>query len=117
MDGVLEGMPEFCAAYVDDILIYSDGWDEHLGHVNLVLAALEKVGLTAKRTKCEWGKSTLEYIGHQIGDGMVAIPEHRVTAVKEYVKPNTKKIVRAFLGTTGYYRRFIYLFFRSDVGM
>ena len=76
MDRVLEGIGDFCAAYVDDILIFSKDMDQHLEHVKKVLEALQKAGLTAKKDKCEWGKATLEYLGHQVGDGVVTIPEH-----------------------------------------
>ena len=43
MDRVLEGMGDFCAAYVDDILIFSKDMDQHLEHVKKVLEALQKV--------------------------------------------------------------------------
>ena len=97
MDRVLEGMQEFSSAYIDDILIYSPDWESHL----------EEAGLTAKVAKCEWAKTQLVYLGHRIGHGRVAVPEDRATAIAEFVKPTTKKGVRAFLGTSGYYRRFI----------
>ena len=107
MDLVLEGLHECCSAYVDDILIYSGSWNEDILHLEQVLERLAKAGLTAKLTKCEWAKSRLEYLGHQIGEGRIAIPEDRVTAIANYVKPTTKKGIRAFLGTTGYYRKFV----------
>ncbi len=40
-----------------------------------VLLALRKAGLTAKPSKCEWGKSHLDYLGHRVGSGQVAVPE------------------------------------------
>ena len=86
MDLVLEGMQEFSSAYVDDILIYSEDWERHMLHIGLVLARLAKAGLTAKIVKCEWAKSNLEYLGHRIGEGRIAIPEDRVTAIAMYVK-------------------------------
>ena len=76
-------------------------------HIGLVLARLAEAGLTAKIVKCEWAKSNLEYLGHRIGEGRIAIPEDRVTAIAMCVKPTTKKGVRAFLGTSGYYRKFV----------
>ena len=107
MVSVLEGMHEFCAAYVDDILIYSGGWKEHLRHVDLVMKKLDEAGLTAKQKKCECARSRLVYLGHDIGEGRVAVPEDRVTAIANFVKPTTIKGVRVFLGTSGYYRKFV----------
>ena len=107
MDSVLEGMHEFCAAYVDDILIYSGGWKEHLQNVDLVMKKLDEAGLMAKQKKCKWARSRLVYLGHDIGEGRVAVLEDRVTAIANFVKPTTKKGVQAFLGTSGYYRKFV----------
>ena len=107
MDVVLNGMQDRCSSCVDDVLIYSGEWKEHLGHIEEVLAKLKDAGLTAKVEKCEWGKSQLIYLGHLIGKGRVAVPEDRASAIANYVQPTTKKGVRAFLETAGYYRRFI----------
>ena len=107
MNVVLNGMQDRCSSYVDDVLIYSGEWKEHLGHIEEVLAKLKDAGLMAKVEKCEWGKSQLIYLGHLIGKGRVAVPEDRASAIANYVQPTTKKGVRAFLGTAGYYRRFI----------
>ena len=107
MDRVLEGMDGFCSAYVDDILVYSDGWENHLVHLDRVFERLNDAGLKAKRSKCEWGKTRLEYLGHKIGEGRLAVLEDRAAAIVNFIKPTSKKGVRAFLGTTGYYRKFV----------
>ena len=104
MDEVLRGKQDRCSAYIDDILIY---WGEHLAHVKETLMCLRRARLKAKLSKCEWGKEQLEYLGHRIGGGIVEVPEARVKAMAEFRQPVTKKDVRAFLGTTGYYRKFI----------
>ena len=54
-----------------------------------------------------WGAKSLEYLGHKIGYGMVGVPEARVKALKDYIRPTNQKGLRAFLGTAGYYRKFI----------
>ena len=91
MDRVLDGMSEFCSAYVDDILVYSGDWVPHLVHLDGVFGALERAELMVKRSKCEWGKQKLVYLGHNVGGGHLAVPEDRVSGVKEFVKPTTKK--------------------------
>ncbi len=75
--------------------------------MSAVLKSLQEAGLTAKPSKCVWGKAKLEYLGLIIGDGEVTVPETKVTAITEYVRPKTQKDIKAFLGTTGYYRKFI----------
>ena len=107
MDTVLSGLEECSTAYIDDILIFSKNGKDHIKDVSAVLQRLQEAGLTAKPSKCVWGKAKVEYLGHIIGEGEVTIPEAKVTAIREYVRPKTQRDVRAFLGTTGYYRKFI----------
>ena len=56
------------------------------------------------------GKRHLDYLGHRVGCGKVAVPELRAAAMAEYKKPITRRDLRAFLGSIGYYRRFIPMF-------
>ncbi len=93
--------------YIDDILIFSDSLKDHVKDVQKLLIALRKAGLKGKKSKCQWGLKYVEYLGHKIGNGQMAVPEHRITAMKEFVQPKSKKDLRAFLGSIGYYRKFI----------
>ncbi len=73
----------------------------------MLFETLEEAGLTCKRGKCAFGKKRLEFLGHQIGEGVVCVPEARVCAIKEHPLPKTRRQLRAFLGLVGYYRRFV----------
>ena len=64
MNFVLEGLEEFSSAYIDDVIVHSKTWEEHLSHLRQALERLRKHGLTAKPGKCEWGASSLTYLGH-----------------------------------------------------
>ena len=110
MECVLRGCYTFSAPYIDDIVVFSQSGEEHLGHLKEVLMALRKNGLTVKLGKCAFGRRKLEYLGHLIGGGEMAVPEHRATAMAEFVQPKTKKQLRAFLGSASYYRRFVHNF-------
>ena len=107
MNVVLEGLEEFTGAYIDDVIVYSNSWEEHLRHLRQVLDRLRKHGLTAKPSKCEWGASSLTYLGQVVGEGKVSVPEARVAAIRNFRKPHSKSDLRSFLGTVGYYRKFI----------
>ena len=96
--------------YIDDIIIFSMGWDDHLVHLGQVLSALDKHGLKVKEAKCEFGWKCVEYLGHIVGDGKLAVPEHRAAAMKEFKQPRTKKELRSFIGAMSYYRQFILRF-------
>lgn len=89
------------------IVIYSETWEEHLQHIRLTLQRLREGNLTAKPSKCQFGKKECIYLGHKIGNGEVKPDQEKISAVTSYPEPKTKKQVRGFLGLTGYYRKFI----------
>ena len=107
MEEVLRGCYQFSAPYIDDILVFSRNGAEQFEHLRQVLGALRNNGLTVKEDKCQFGRTHLEYLGHQIGGGELAVPELRATAMEEFKLPATKKQLRSFLGSMSYYRRFI----------
>ena len=98
---------EYSAPYIDDIVVFSRNGEEHVEQLKEVFSALRKNGLTIKLQKCEFGKTHLEYLGHLIGNGELAVPKHRATAMADFIRPRTKRQLRSFLGAASYYRRFI----------
>ena len=107
MDVILQDIGSFAAAYLDDIIIHSHTWEEHLQQIAMVLDRLAQAGLTLKPRKCQFAMSTCSYLGHIVGNGSVRPEQAKITAVDNCPVPRTKKQLRAFLGLTGYYRRFI----------
>ena len=107
MDRLLQGTDDFAAAYLDDLVVYSDTWEAHCHHLRQVLQRLSNNGLTAKLAKCQLGMQKCVYLGHVVGNGQVCPEESKLKAVESFAVPATKRQVRAFLGLTGYYRRFI----------
>ena len=106
MDRVIQGL-DFAAAYLDDLVIFSSTWEEHLLHLRSILERLREAGLTAKAKKCVFGASECAYLGHIVGSGIVRPQQSKISAIESIGVPTTKKEVRTFLGITGYYRRFI----------
>ena len=107
MNRVIQGMEKFAAAYIDDVAIYSETWEEHLQHLDQVLKRLRIAGLTANPKKCKFGMLEALYLGHKIGGGQVKPEVSKIMAVQKHPKPRTKTEVRSFLGLVGYYRKFI----------
>ena len=71
MDRVLCPHAAFAAAYLDDVIIHSDSWAQHLRHVAAVLESLRQVGLTANPKKCTIGRAEVRYLGYHLGRGQV----------------------------------------------
>ncbi|XP_078236027.1 uncharacterized protein LOC144584230 [Pogona vitticeps] len=107
MDQTLAGLSDFTVAYIDDIGIFSNTWEDHLLHLELVLQRLSAAGLTVKASKCQLGSPEIKYLGHMVGGGMIKPLEAKIEAVRDWPRPNTKKKVKSFLGLVGYYRKFI----------
>ena len=107
MQRVLANVTEFATPYMDDVVIFSATWDDHVRHIESVLQSIGKAGLTVNRNKCCWGGRGVEFLGHFIGKGQMSIPAHRCTALATYTRPKTKKGLRAFLGSVGFYRCYL----------
>ena len=107
MDALLDGLRDYASAYLDDLVIFSRTWKEHLTHLEAVFERLKATGLTAKPTKSKFGMEEWSYLGHVVGGGKVRVEESKIEAIRKIQWPMTKKDVRALLGLTGYYRKFI----------
>ena len=102
-----EFLDDFALVFLDDILIYSKTIEEHEEHVRCVLEVLRKEKLYAKESKCELFKTEVEFLGHFVGRDGVRMMSDKVKAVADWPVPSKVGHVRAFLGTAGYYRKFI----------
>jgi len=107
MDQVLHGLSDFTSAYLDDIVIFSETWEEHLKHLQMVLRRIQEAGLTINPDKCALAKKEIEYLGYVLGNGVIRPQVGKVQAIKSFTLPKTKKQVRSFLGLVGWYRRFV----------
>ena len=93
--------------YLDDILIYSRSWEDHQRHIAEVLDRLRAHQLYAKISKCEFGKSKVEFLGHIVSNDGVAVDNKKIEAIQSWPPPQNIHDLRAFLGLANYYRRFV----------
>ena len=92
MDEVLEGKQENARAYMDDIVIFSDEWDQHVVHVREVLMALKSAGLRPTPPSAGGGGESMEFLGHTIGKEVNSVPNSRAESIASYKQPKTKRI-------------------------
>jgi RNase H-like domain found in reverse transcriptase/Reverse transcriptase (RNA-dependent DNA polymerase) len=108
MNNVLfDYLDDFCTAYLDDILIYSDNELEHEHHVKKVLERLRGAGLQIDLKKCEFHVTRTKYLGFIISTDGIEVDPDKISVVKNWKPPTTVKGVQSFLGFCNFYRRFI----------
>ncbi|KAI2652199.1 Transposon Tf2-9 polyprotein [Labeo rohita] len=93
--------------YIDDILIFSNSYAEHVQHVRAVLQRLIQHKLFAKEEKCQFHQESIAFLGYVISPEGVAMDESKVNAVRNWPRPRTLKELQRFLGFANFYRRFI----------
>ena len=93
--------------YVDDILLFSKNFQEHLSKLEQVFSHLKEAGLTLKPSKCTFAVDRVSYLGHVITNNGVETDKSKLEPVVTFPTPKNVPEVRSFLGLTGYYRRFI----------
>ncbi|GFW55496.1 hypothetical protein TNCV_118801 [Trichonephila clavipes] len=107
MAQVLEGLEQFALPYIDDIAIFSQGWKDHVKHIDIVLGRLRKAGLKVKPSKCKFAQEEVLFLGHRIGSGSRSPSDLKIKAIADFPRPTTKTHVRSFLGLVGYYSHYI----------
>jgi len=94
-------------SYIDDIVVHSPTWEEHVASLDCLFARLKKHGLTVRPSKCSLGFSEIDFLGHRIGCGQIRPQKDKLDSILEVDFPETKKELRSYLGMIGYHRRFV----------
>ncbi len=102
MQQALSGVTN-CEAYLDDVVIYSACWKDHLNSLNQVFCRLSGTLLTLNLTKCEFEKAVVTYLGKKVGQGQVRPIEEKVAAILNFPTPTNKRELRRFLGMSGFF--------------
>ena len=98
---------KFLFSYIDDIVIYSKNFQEHLKHLKKILGRIEMTGFKLGLQKCQFAAPSIKYLGHVVDRSGIHVDKDKVKAISEMMLPTNVKMVRSFLGACGYYRKFI----------
>jgi hypothetical protein len=99
MEHVLSGLQwRICLVYLDDIIIFSKTFEEHLSRMGEVFTRLEQAGLKLKPKKCDLLKTKVLYLGHVVSREGVSTDPEKITKVRNWPVPRNVKEVRHFLG-------------------
>ena len=92
---------------LDDIIVFSETFEEHLQRLDRVLTRLREHGLKLKPSKCCFLRERVTYVGHQLSASGVSPDPEKIVVVEEWEVSTSVKELRSFLGFAGYYRRFV----------
>ena len=97
----------FVLVFFDDILVYSASLEQHLQHLQQVFELMRLHSLKAKMSKCSFGTSKVEYLGHFVSAAGISTDPRKIQAIMDWPAPATVRELRGFLGLAGSYRKFI----------
>ena len=106
MNQVLDNC-SFAMTYLDDIIIFSETEEEHLSHIEEIFRRLEAADLKMKRSKCDFFKKHIHYLGHLISADGIRPLKDKLDTIHDMPAPRNSKEVKQFLGLIGYYRKFV----------
>ena len=98
---------DFVIVYLDEILVFSRTWKDHVMHVKKVLDVLKRDKLCVNLSKCDFGNTSRVYLGYVVGDGQLKVDPSKVDSMFNWTKPSTVMEVRSFLREVRYWRKFI----------
>jgi len=96
--------------YIDDLIVFSNSYEEHLDDLFEVFKIIRENGLKLNLEKCNFFQNKVELLGHTISTDGIEPIQTKVKVVAEWLPPNTVNQLQSFLGSVGYYRKFIYNF-------
>ena len=101
------GLEGFTFCFLDDVLIYSDCLDSHIRHLQIVFDRIRQNNMKLKLQKCQFLQESTSFLGHIISSQGIRPDFKKVEALMSLKSPQNVREVRAFLGMSGFYRKFI----------
>jgi hypothetical protein len=96
-----------CVVYLDDVIVYSRTFDEHVQHLTEVMTVMAESGQLLRPEKCDFFMKNCEYLGHTVGGGGIKMSDDKYTKILTFPIPQNRKQLKRFLGIVSYYRKFV----------
>lgn len=100
-------LTNFTVCYIDDILLFSKSFSDHVRHLEQLFEAIKSEGLRLKFSKCTFAADSVRYLGHIIQNNSVRPLKDNLISIKQFPIPKTKKNVRQFLGKINFYHKYV----------
>ena len=108
MEAVWEGLSwDICLVYLDDIIVHTRSFDQHLMNLKCVLDRLRQANLMLKPAKCTLFQTAVTYLGYVVSERGVTADPVKVQALMNWPRPSNTHEVRSFIGLCSYYHRFV----------
>lgn len=108
MDKILTGLSfRSTLCYLDDVLIFSETFDQHLADLQEVFDRFRSAGLKLSPRKCSFAQNKCVFLGHEISKEGIKPPADRLTAISDYPVPTNAKQLQRYLVLMHWFRKYI----------
>jgi hypothetical protein len=97
----------FVFHYLDDLVIYSDSFQQHLQHLREIFTRLRKAGLSLNPAKVKFASPQLSFLGHIVSSSGLSVDPNRTEAIRNFPSPQDAKGIARFIGMVNYFNKFI----------
>jgi len=98
---------KFVFNYLDDLLVYSETFEEHVNHLEVVLERLKEAGLTVNPEKVDFAQPEISFLGHLVSSRGISVDPSKTQGIRDFPPPRDAKGIARFIGMINFYRRFI----------
>ncbi|GFX98330.1 retrovirus-related Pol polyprotein from transposon 17.6 [Trichonephila clavipes] len=97
----------FALNYFDDIIIFSQSWEEHLTHLDTIFQICKKENIKLKKSKCQFAQEKIKFLGYEITQGHYSPSNPNIETIRKLAPPKDVKELQRFLGSINVYQKFI----------
>ena len=106
---------EHLDSYLDDVLCHTNSWEDHISSLRQFFTRVKMANIRLKPSKCELGGNSVSFLGHRVTEDHRSLDN--LNKIMEATRPQTKKQVMAFLGTTGFFSAYISFYSSLTAGL